>query len=260
VTVASDSTGTLAVTNTGTFAVQATLSAETTKVIGTVRNLGNAGATFDSTVGAGTAPTNQLVVGALYNSTEISPTTGQAFALQADSKGRLRNVIMDAAGNTRGANVNASNQLSVSIDGSSATNISTNVAQMNGVAVTMGNGVSGTGVQRVTIASDSTGTIAATQSGTWTTGTTPAVINVGQKTVSTSAVQISAVSTIPTNGIIVQALSTNSASIFVGGSGVTTSTGFELTAGQSMSFTCNLNTLYIISVASTTDKICYNVE
>lgn len=38
-----------------------------------------------------------------------------------------------------------------------------NISQMNGVAVTMGNGASGTGVQRVTIASDSTGTVAVTQ-------------------------------------------------------------------------------------------------
>lgn len=35
-----------------------------------------------------------------------------------------------------------------------------NIAQMNGVAVTMGNGGSGTGVQRMTLASDSTGNIA----------------------------------------------------------------------------------------------------
>jgi hypothetical protein len=93
-----------------------------------------------------------------------------------------------------------------------------------------------------------------------TVGTTSAVVNVGQKTVNTTAVQLSASSTVPTNGIIIQALSTNSASIFVGGSGVTTSTGFELVAGQAMSFTCNLNTLYIISVASTTDKVCFNVQ
>jgi len=38
--------------------------------------------------------------------------------------------------------------------------VSTNVDQINGVAPTMGNGVAGTGVQRVTIASDSTGNIA----------------------------------------------------------------------------------------------------
>ena len=47
----------------------------------------------------------------------------------------------------------------MSVDAFTATNASTNIAQMNGVAVTMGNGISGTGVQRVTIASDSTGNI-----------------------------------------------------------------------------------------------------
>lgn len=39
-------------------------------------------------------------------------------------------------------------------------NSSVNVAQINGVTTTMGNGASGTGVQRVTLASDSTGNIA----------------------------------------------------------------------------------------------------
>lgn len=38
-------------------------------------------------------------------------------------------------------------------------NWSINVAQMNGVAVTMGNGASGTGVQRVTLADDGTGIV-----------------------------------------------------------------------------------------------------
>jgi hypothetical protein len=38
----------------------------------------------------------------------------------------------------------------------SATNLSCNIAQMNGVATTMGNGVVGTGVQRVAVASDNT--------------------------------------------------------------------------------------------------------
>ena len=92
-----------------------------------------------------------------------------------------------------------------------------------------------------------------------TVGTSPNAINVGQKTVSTTAVQISATATVPTNGILVQALAANTAAIYVGGSGVTTGTGWELSAGQSIAFTCTLNTLYIISVASTTDKICYTV-
>lgn len=45
------------------------------------------------------------------------------------------------------------------IIGALSANQSVNTAQINGVAPTMGNGVSGTGVQRVTIASDSTGAI-----------------------------------------------------------------------------------------------------
>jgi hypothetical protein len=44
--------------------------------------------------------------------------------------------------------------------GALSANQSVNVAQMNGTAVTMGNGAAGTGVQRVTIASDSTGQVA----------------------------------------------------------------------------------------------------
>jgi hypothetical protein len=59
----------------------------------------------------------------------------------------------------------------VAVIGSLAANQSTNVAQINGVAVTMGNGTSGTGVQRVTIASDSTGTVTANL-GTGGTGAT----------------------------------------------------------------------------------------
>lgn len=97
-------------------AINATLAAETTKVIGTVRNLGNVGAVFDGVNTAATAPANGILGLGIYNSTEPSPTTGQSVGIQLDSKGRTRGVIMDAAGNTRGANVNASNQLSVSVD------------------------------------------------------------------------------------------------------------------------------------------------
>lgn len=93
-----------------------------------------------------------------------------------------------------------------------------------------------------------------------TVGTTSTPVNVGQKTVNTTAVQISIISTVPTNGIIIGALSTNAASIFIGGSGVTTSTGAELTPGSTAPFSCNLNTLYIISASSTTDKIWWNVN
>lgn len=158
VTIASDNTA---------FSVNATLAAETTKVIGTVRALGNAGAIFDGVNTAATAPANGVLGLGIYNSTEPSPSTGQSVGVQLDAKGRTRGVIMDAAGNTRGVNVTAGNALLVDGTGGAfpvtATNLSTNLAQVNGVTTLVGNGASGTGAQRVTIASDSTGTIIATQ-------------------------------------------------------------------------------------------------
>ena len=55
-------------------------------------------------------------------------------------------------------------------------NASTNIAQMNAVTVLMGNGVTGTGSQRVTIASDNTAfSVNAVQSGTWNVGTVTTV-------------------------------------------------------------------------------------
>lgn len=56
-------------------------------------------------------------------------------------------------------------------------NQSVNISQMNGATTTMGNGVSGTGVQRVTLASDSTGQVFVAKSSR--THNTPVAISVG---------------------------------------------------------------------------------
>ena len=80
--------------------------------------------------------------------------------------------IRDAAGNERGLNIDASGNLGI------AANSAVNVAQMNGVTVTMGNGASGTGVQRVTLANDSTGVLA-TVSTVTTVGTVTNITNQG---------------------------------------------------------------------------------
>jgi len=94
VTIASDNTA---------FAVNATLSAETTKVIGTV----NIAASQTIGLSAGVAEIGKLAAG-------------------------------------------------VAVIGALVANQSVNVAQINGVTALMGNGVTGTGSQRVTIASDNT--------------------------------------------------------------------------------------------------------
>jgi hypothetical protein len=67
-----------------------TLVAETTKVIGTTRTLGNTGATLDSTAAAGTAPTNALLTSIIANTAAPTPTNGQAIAQQGDPAGNLR--------------------------------------------------------------------------------------------------------------------------------------------------------------------------
>jgi hypothetical protein len=59
-------------------------------------------------------------------------------------------------------------------------NQSSNIAQINGVTPLMGNGASGTGAQRVTIASDSTGVIAVTESGTWNVGLSTGTNSIGK--------------------------------------------------------------------------------
>lgn len=80
VTIASDNTA---------FSVNSTLSAETTKVIGTTRTLGNAGAIVDFVGQAVTAPANSWLVGATFFTTPTTLTNGQASPLQLDNAGNL---------------------------------------------------------------------------------------------------------------------------------------------------------------------------
>lgn len=76
-----------------------------------------------------------------------------------------------------------------------------------------------------------------------------------QATVGTSAAALPSNALI--NGVIVQALSTNTVSIYIGGSGVTTSTGFELQPGQATSIAVNnTNLIYAIS-GSAAQGLCF---
>lgn len=128
-------------------------------------------------------------LGCVYQSTLTTLLNLQSEPLQCDNKGSVFHVIRDAAGNARGANVDASNRLSVTVDniaGSltlgtiTAVATVTNLAQMNGAALLMGNGVTGTGSQRVTIASDNTAfSVNAVQSGSWSLAANQSV-NVAQ--------------------------------------------------------------------------------
>lgn len=176
--------GTLAATQSGTW---------------TTRVVGNAGAIFDGATGAA-VPANVLFTGLsdgtnlrgwlnaanALNSTGVGLGTAQTIGqfddtsptsitenqfgnLRISANRNLYGTIRDAAGNERGANVSAGNALLV--DASATTqpvsgtvsitaNSAINVAQVNGATTLAGNGASGTGAQRVTIANDSTGILA----------------------------------------------------------------------------------------------------
>jgi hypothetical protein len=78
--------------------VASTLNAETTKVIGTVRNLGNTGAVTDFAGQNAASPANSWLMGAQFNTTPTTLTTGNASPLQMDSAGNLLVNIKAGAG------------------------------------------------------------------------------------------------------------------------------------------------------------------
>lgn len=108
------------------------------------------------TISQGTAlGTNTVaLIGGSVTTNAPTFTTGQINQLSLTTAGGLRVDLKDTASNTNNLNVNlAASAATVTV---SATNLSTNMAQIAGVATATGNGVVGTGVQRVAIASDNT--------------------------------------------------------------------------------------------------------
>jgi hypothetical protein len=92
VTIASDNTA---------FSVNATLAAETTKVIGTVRNLGNAGAITDFAGQNAASPANAWLIGGQFQTTPTTITPGNSSPLQLDNAGNL--LVNIKAGASSGA-------------------------------------------------------------------------------------------------------------------------------------------------------------
>ncbi len=106
VTIASDSTGqvTLAAGANTIGALTANQSVNVNQIAGSsvstaatgIQKVGISGATgvaVDGTVAAGSAPTNQVVTGGVYNTSAPAPTNGQTLAKQLDQAGNLRTTL-----------------------------------------------------------------------------------------------------------------------------------------------------------------------
>ena len=78
-----------------------------------------------------------------------------------------------------------------------------------------------------------------------------------QQTVGVAQVQLVAASTPCKKGVLVKALSTNTDKVYVGKTGVTTATGYELTAGETITIEAdNANKVYLIAGAAG-QKVCW---
>lgn len=70
-----------------------------------------------------------------------------------------------------------------------------------------------------------------------------------RQTITTSAVQLA--SDTFTQGVVLTALSTNTGIIYIGGQGVTSTTGYPLSPGQSISYAVNnTNLLYVVGTVA----------
>jgi len=130
----------------------------------------------------------------------------------------------------------------------------------NYISPNFGSGITGTGTVYVTITFGGTSTNVQTVSGTVNLGTgantigatTPVMVSsfaTNQQSVTTSAAALGTQAT--ARGICVEALSSNTLSIFIGGSGVTTSSGLELPAGAAWCGPLsNSNLIYVIASAT----------
>jgi hypothetical protein len=202
-----DNSGSLTVDNSGTFAVQNTIVGSTIPSATTMQSAvtANANGTSLNVNGFASAVLNVVssvsmsggttinfeasvddttwvaINGHAVGSTTIATTTtadGDFRVATAGYKSVRARISAYSAGTitVKGyASPLAPAQTLVSLASGAATigaltaNQSVNVAQINGVTTLMGNGVTGTGSQRVTIASDNTAfTVNAAQSGTWT--------------------------------------------------------------------------------------------
>lgn len=128
------------------------------------------------------------------------------------------------------------------IIGALTANQSVNVVQLGGVAITMGSGVTGTGVQRVVLATDVNVPVASAS----IAGTITQV----QATVGTSAVRATVAGTAPSatrKKLWVKPSKNNTGAVYIGASTVTTANGMEIIGPDRMEFEFDSGDYYLIS-------------
>ncbi len=233
-----------AVTNAGTFAVQAALNAGT-------NNIGDV---------------DVLTLPVAFNTGTRSATT-QRVTIATDDSVPVTGTFWQAT-----------QPVSGTVTTTPPSNASTNIAQINAVAPLMGNGVTGTGSQRVTIASDNTvipianpsnldvalstrlkpadtltavttvGTVTTITNTVPTSEVAPTTVLNGKTTVTTAGTRVVLAGSTTVKSVTIKALAGNTGTIYVGSATVAAANGFQLAAGDTISIDlANLNTINIDS-------------
>lgn len=219
-----DGGNSITVDNGGTFAVQSTIAASATNIA-----KAEDAASADADVGVPAMAVRKA------SPANTSGTDGDYEMLQM-SAGRLwTSTTVDAAlpaGSNAIGKLAANSGVIIGDVNVVNSNVSTNIAQINGVTPLMGNGVTGTGSPRVTIASDNTAfTVNAAQSGTWTAATKVALTASSPTSASVGVASAQAVaSNSNRKGLVLTNTSTNNISFGIGATAVLNS-GITLIPG-----------------------------
>lgn len=99
---------TIAVTNAGTFATQATLQASATTAIGKVDPNTLASWGLMAGIVPGTAPSNAVIVGCIYNASAPTATTGQTLPFQCTAAGSQHVTVDNSNNNGQAPSTNSS--------------------------------------------------------------------------------------------------------------------------------------------------------
>jgi hypothetical protein len=131
-----------------------------TDLTGALRVSATLSGTTDGAAYTAGASTGQVMMGARDDTAPGVVAEDKLGIVRISTRREMYVQLRDAAGNERGLNIDASGQLAITIAAAqtlaTVTTVSTvtNLAQMNGAAISMGSGTNGTGVQRVTLATD----------------------------------------------------------------------------------------------------------
>jgi hypothetical protein len=214
-----------------------------TNTIGKIDLLGNSGAAIDAAAGA-TASANSVQSGGVYNSSPPGPTSGEQEPLQLDSNANLKvnlQTPVPAGTNTIG-NVN---------QGLSAAGYGKVTDGTNTAAVKAASTAAAASDPSLVAALSPNSPLPAGSNTIGQVNTQPAgfaSIVAFQQSVTASPVVLS---TNSVHGFCVKAMPLNAITVYVGPSGVTTSTGYPLAAGDSVCFQgSNTNLAYVIATTT----------